>query len=108
MNEIKLYFGLSKQDNSLVSEEEFTQFIEEEVLPYFPNITVLDGVGYWRKQREDSKTVIINDDYDNYHIREHIDQICIQYCGTFKQEYVLVSYTPIDTRLHGKTSVESK
>ena len=45
----QLFFGRNMDDNPLVSEADFSKFIDEEVTPKFPDgLTVLDGGGQWR------------------------------------------------------------
>ena len=61
----ELYFGLSKPDGGLVSQEEWRAFVNEKVTPRFPDgLTVLEARGQWRLQTgevvsEDSRILIL-------------------------------------------------
>src|SRR5215208_3157599 len=48
-NRTELYFGSEKPDGSEVPEEEFEQFVDDEVTPSFPDgLTLLTGKGQFR------------------------------------------------------------
>lgn len=52
--EFNLYFGREKGDGSEVSEQEWQDFLADEVTPRFPDgLTVLDGRGQWLDSDED-------------------------------------------------------
>jgi hypothetical protein len=92
----ELYFGRSQTDGGQVSDQQWEQFIEEEVTPRFPDgYTVVDGSGHWRlasgaTTRESSKLLILihsaGPDAD-----AKIEDIRAAYRDRFKQESVLRS-----------------
>jgi hypothetical protein len=52
----ELFFGTAKPDGTAVTEEEWRQFLDEEVTPRFPDgLTVLTGIGQFR---DSSGTII--------------------------------------------------
>ena len=65
MRRLELVFGLSRTGRIDVSEGEWTQFLEQEVTPRFPDgLTVLAGSGQWRNAqgsviREPSRLLLI-------------------------------------------------
>jgi hypothetical protein len=65
MVRLEMLFGTSRPDGRVVSEPEWIEFLEGEVIPRFPaGLTVLDGLGHWQSgdggfTREQSKVLII-------------------------------------------------
>ncbi len=51
----ELYFAVGNEDGSgLIDQTQWRQFLDREVTPRFPDgLTVLDGYGQWRFQRDD-------------------------------------------------------
>lgn len=60
-----LYFGLSQQDGSIISQQQWQHFVDAEISPRFPDgFTVLNGDGQWKDNqgkiaKEPSRVVII-------------------------------------------------
>jgi hypothetical protein len=91
----ELFFGRSKPDGSMVTDEQFRRFVDEVITPRFPaGLTVLTGTGQFRGSsgivmREDSVLLILlyrsNDDPSN----GRIEEIRAAYRSAFKQDSVL-------------------
>ena len=100
----ELYFGRSKRDGSIVTDEEWTKFLNDVVTPRFPDgFTVLDGTGQYRDKtgtivKEPSKVLIFLYSRKTRKISSaRIDEIRAAYVKLFSQESVL--------RLDFRTSV---
>jgi hypothetical protein len=91
----ELFFGGSKTDGSLVTDEEFRRFLDEEITPSFPNgLTLVSGSGQFRGSsgmimREDSVLLILLYSAEDDMSSERIDQIRDSYKQAFQQESVL-------------------
>ena len=92
----ELYFGLSKPDSSLVTDNEWKDFLDREVTPRFPEgFTVLDGSGQYRDKngviaKERSKVLIVlYSKKDRKTSGAKIDEIRAAYVKQFNQESVL-------------------
>ena len=60
----ELFFGTSRPDGTVIPDEEWTDFLDAEITPRFPDgLTVLTGLGQWRDDegisRERSQVLII-------------------------------------------------
>lgn len=90
----ELFFGLSKPDGSVVTEEEFQTFIEDVVTPLFPDgLTLLAGMGQFKDSdgiviQEGSKLLILLYPF-NRESNRRIQQIREKYISTFQQGSVL-------------------
>lgn len=94
MVRLELVFGRSRPDGSLVSEPEWIEFLETEVIPRFPaGLTVLSGLGHWQSAagdftREPSKVLLIwHEPNDGAEAR--IEAIRLAYKRRFDQESVM-------------------
>ena len=92
----ELFFGMSKPDGSGVQGEEWNAFLEQHIVPRFPDgLTVVDAVGRYldrqhRMIREPSKVVIILYPSDRAATaNSSLLAIASEYCSQFKQESVL-------------------
>ena len=92
----ELYFGTEKPDGGAVSDEEWAQFLAQEVTPRFPDgFTVLEGFGQYRDSsgrivKEKSRCLILfYTKKEKKANNEKIDQIRIVYKQKFQQESVL-------------------
>jgi Protein of unknown function (DUF3574) len=92
----ELYFGRSKPDGTLVSDEDWKRFLAETVTPRFPDgFTVLDGSGQYRDKsgrtvKETSNILIFlypKKGRRTSHLE--IDEIRAAYIKQFNQESVL-------------------
>jgi hypothetical protein len=92
----ELYFGLSRPDGSLVTDDQWKDFLDKEVTPRFPDgFTVLDGSGQYRDKngvitKERSKVLIVlYSKKDRKSSGAKIDEIRAAYVKQFNQESVL-------------------
>jgi Protein of unknown function (DUF3574) len=94
MARLELVFGTSRNDDSLVSDEDWTGFLEAEITPRFSaGLTVLRGPGQWlardgRIVKEDSRILVIwYEPTTGAHAR--IEEIRWAYRERFDQESVM-------------------
>lgn len=92
----ELFFGAARPDGSMVTDEEWRRFLDQEVTPRFPDgLTVFSGVGQFRDSsgaiiQEKSRVLILL-----YPIQtrdrssEKIEQIRNAYKSAFQQQSVL-------------------
>jgi hypothetical protein len=91
----ELYFGTSKSDGSVVTAQEFQDFVDEIVTPRFPDgLTLLTGDGQWRNSagviiEEESNVLILLYPLDDKEATSEIEQIREAYKDAFQQESVL-------------------
>ncbi len=92
----ELYFGWSKPDGTLVSDDEWKNFLAQTVTPRFPDgFTVLTGSGQYREKTgrivtEPSAVVIIlYSSSSKKESRAKIEEIRTAYVKRFDQESVL-------------------
>jgi len=91
----ELYFGEGKADGSSVTNEEFAQFIDDEVTPRFPDgLTELQGLGQWRNDngvigKEHSVVLILLYKDRTAETDAKVTQIREAYKTKFQQESVL-------------------
>jgi Protein of unknown function (DUF3574) len=91
----ELYFGSDKHDGTAVSETEFTQFIDQEVTPRFPDgLTVLTGNGQFFDaegviEKERSMVLILFYPLTTFDAGKKIQEIRDTYKRLFRQESVL-------------------
>ncbi|MGD9563348.1 MAG: DUF3574 domain-containing protein [Pyrinomonadaceae bacterium] len=92
----ELYFGLSKPDGTMVSDDDWKAFLAEVVTPRFPDgFTVLKGMGQYRTKSgrivsEPSEVVIfLYAGRDKRASRTKIEEIRAAYVKRFDQESVL-------------------
>jgi hypothetical protein len=93
----ELYFGTTKEDGTAYSNEEWLQFLADEVTPRFPDgLTVLTGLGQWRDSessqviQERSNVLIILHPLSNYaESSVKLEEIRDAYEQQFNQSSVL-------------------
>jgi hypothetical protein len=92
----ELYFGRSKPDGSIVTDEAWDKFLNDVVTPRFPDgFTVLDGAGQYRDKagrivKEPSKVLVFLYSRKNRKTSSvAIDEIRAEYVRLFNQESVL-------------------
>lgn len=91
----ELYFGSSKPDGTVVSEEQFQRFIDQEVTPRFPDgLTLLTGYGQFRNSagviiKERSAELILLYPLSQRDASRKIEEIRENYKRAFQQESVL-------------------
>jgi hypothetical protein len=92
----ELYFGRDKNDGTQVSDEEWSNFLDEFVTPRFPDgFTVLEGKGQYRLQngsivKENSKVLVLLYMPKTRLVNTRkINEIRNEYKKRFKQESVM-------------------
>ncbi|HMV48218.1 MAG TPA: DUF3574 domain-containing protein [Blastocatellia bacterium] len=94
-NRTELYFGSSKPDGTMVTEQQFKQFLDQEVTPRFPDgLTVLTGFGQFRNSanviiQERSTELILLYPLQMQDSNRKIQEIREAYKRLFQQESVL-------------------
>jgi hypothetical protein len=92
----ELYFGMARPDGSHVSEAEWDKFVDEVIVPRFPDgFTVMSSIGHYRGRdgkiiREPSRVLIILYDRNSKKLsRAKVEEIRTAYKKMFEQESVL-------------------
>lgn len=92
----ELFFGMAKPDGSLVTADEWTDFLDTRILPQFPaGLTVVNADGRYRGEnaklyKEPSRVVILfYPRTDEQSADGRIAAIATHYCDQFNQESVL-------------------
>ena len=91
----ELFFGLSRPDGGVISEDQFKVFVDNRVTPQFPaGLTLLSGAGQFKYSTgtfvsEGSKVLILLYAADDPLADRRIDRIRRQYKAEFDQESVL-------------------
>lgn len=94
MQEYKFYFGCKRPDGSLITDDQFSRFVDEHMLGYYSGLTVVNGDGRYMTNdgnvvTEPCKVVTVLTTAD-----QHIaHDICDAYCRLFDQESVLLTHT---------------
>ncbi|MEM9538108.1 MAG: DUF3574 domain-containing protein [Cyanobacteria bacterium P01_E01_bin.42] len=85
----ELYFGRGLPDGSMVSEEQWREFVETKIAPHFPDgFSVLDVSGYYLQNREETKLLIILHP-NSLEAERSLIEIINNYKEEFQQESVL-------------------
>jgi hypothetical protein len=90
----EMFFGLSRPDGGVVSDQEWQAFVDETITPRFPDgFTIVDGIGQWREAsghiaHERSKILLILHPRDQTTTTK-LDEIRTEYKQRFKQEAVI-------------------
>lgn len=91
----RLYFGMNKVTGEVVSEQEFNQFLQQEISSRFPKgLTLFEAKGQWQDakgklEQEKSRVVEIVCD-DTPENREKVAAIAAKYKALFAQEAVML------------------
>lgn len=92
----ELYFGMRKPDKAMISELEWSIFVDDVITPRFPEgFTVVEGKGQWRNKegkiaKENSKVLIVVYRRDlRKEAGRKLDEIRSEYKTRFDQESVL-------------------
>jgi hypothetical protein len=91
----ELYFGSNKPDGTVVTEQEFKQFLDTEITPRFPDgLTLLTGFGQFRNSQgvivqERSMVLILLYPLQRSDANQKIEEIRSRYKEMFQQESVL-------------------
>lgn len=91
----RLYFGMNKPTGGAVSDQEFNQFLQQEISSRFPKgLTLFEAKGQWQGakgtiEQEKSRVVEIVCD-DTPENRDKIAAIAAKYKALFAQEAVMI------------------
>jgi hypothetical protein len=91
----ELFFGTNRPDGSVVSDDKFKRFLDQEVTPRFPDgLTLLTGQGQFKNAggmiiQEKSKVLILLYPLDDTGASTRIESIRAAYKQAFQQESVL-------------------
>ena len=91
----ELYFGSDKHDGTVVSREEFMQFLDREITPRFPDgLTLLTGYGQFLDssgviEKERSWVLVLLYPLTSFESSKKIQEIRDSYKHCFRQESVL-------------------
>ncbi|HEY7096205.1 MAG TPA: DUF3574 domain-containing protein [Terriglobales bacterium] len=91
----ELYFGSDKHDGTVVTGEEFMQFVDREITPRFPDgLTLLTGYGQFLDssgviEKERSMVLILLYPLTSFDSNKKIQEIRDLYKDCFRQESVL-------------------
>jgi hypothetical protein len=82
-------FGLFREDNSPITEDEWNLFLTQEVCPLLLSFSVRDELGFWGGEPEPSRvlTYISSDFMDGISIHA----IATHYKARFKQQAVIIN-----------------
>ena len=99
MIETQLFFGLSRPTGGTVSESDWNEFLQSEIVPRFAEgFSVMDSTGFWLDGKS-SRTIMENSKIVSRLLRpgdaEEIPQIIDSYKSKFAQESVLRVDTPV-------------
>ncbi|MBP0017099.1 MAG: DUF3574 domain-containing protein [Cyanobacteria bacterium SBLK] len=85
----ELYFGRGLPDGSMVSDEQWREFVETKISPLFPDgFSILDVNGYYLHNREQAKLLIILHP-NSLEAERSLTEIINNYKEEFQQESVL-------------------
>jgi hypothetical protein len=91
----ELYFGTNRPDGTVVTDDKFKRFLDQEVTPRFPDgLTLLTGSGQFKNSsgviiQEKSKVLILLYPLDDTGASNRIEMIREAYKRAFQQESVL-------------------
>jgi hypothetical protein len=101
----RLYFGMNKPSGGMVSEQEFSRFLEQEISPRFPEgLTLFEAKGQWlngkgRIEQENSRVVEIVCD-DTPENQDKVAVIAAKYKSLFAQEAVMMIQSQPEVTFH--------
>lgn len=90
----ELYFGMSRPDGKMVSDDDFEKFLADTVSPRFPDgFTVMNAQGHWREQtglqRTEPSRILVIFRPVNSETGRAIEEIRSAYKTRFAQKAVL-------------------
>lgn len=104
--ESRMFFGRDFSNGGEVTEEMWTEFVDQVVAPRFSSgFTVVDGVGFWfnetsgEAENEQSKILIVLHPGGSAS-RRKLDEIASEYLSKFDQHSVLADSRPTCVKFH--------
>jgi hypothetical protein len=93
--ETDLYFGLSKDDGTIISDSAWNAFVQINVAPtFYKGFTVVKTEGRWLDEKsgkvyKEPSHIVISINKMNHHLSQHIDSLRNIYKKLFQQQSVL-------------------
>ena len=92
MIRLELTMGRNIPDAGTVSEDMFTEFVKSDIMPNLEYGTILDGVGFWKGQQEQTKILYLEiPESDLPQMQPIFERIGNAYKKAFRQDAVLIS-----------------
>jgi len=92
MIRLELTMGRSIPDAGTVSEDMFTQFVKSDIMPHLEYGTILDAVGFWKGEQEQTKILYVEiPESDLPEMQPIFEMIGAAYKKAFRQDAVLIS-----------------
>ena len=89
MQTYKMYLGLTRPDNEIITTEQFNAYTQEVLDTMFDGYTISDAVGNWKGEREQTKIVSICTEY-----KDLVQKAANLYKEFFEQDAVAISTLP--------------
>ena len=92
MIRLELTMGRSIPDAGTVSEDMFTAFVKSDIMPHLEYGTILDAVGFWKGEQEQTKILYVEiPESDLPQMQPIFEMIGSAYKKAFRQDAVLIS-----------------
>ncbi|WP_165385871.1 DUF3574 domain-containing protein [Vibrio vulnificus] len=91
---VQLYFGLSIPGGGLVTSAQWDSFVSESIVPNFDGFNIIDSLGYWKGQPENSKIVTVILESNEVSKAETIAR---NYATLYHQDSVMLVRLPVDS-----------
>jgi len=94
MNTVRLEMAMGRNipDAGTVTDAMFDYFVREFIGPVLEFCTIIDGIGYWKGEREMTKILYMDiPESDVEQMTAKFEQIANSYKTAFRQEAVLIS-----------------
>ncbi len=97
MIRLEVTMGRSIPDAGTVSEDMFTEFVHLVIMPLLEFGTILDAVGFWKGQEEQTKILYVEmPDSELAEMMPKFEHIANEYKRMYRQESVLISQLQIN------------
>ncbi len=92
MIRLELTMGRSIPDAGTVTEKMFTAFVKSDIMPHLDYGTILDAVGFWKGEQEQTKILYVEiPESDLPEMQPIFEMIGAAYKKAFRQDAVLIS-----------------
>ena len=85
-----IYFGTDIENETVVSDKQFDEFLDVELADKVDGFSVSEITGYWKGTKEKTKIVSIFHEEEDYNLIRLLHKIALNYKDKFKQESVLI------------------
>ena len=86
-----IYFGTDIKNKSVVSDEQFEKFLDDNLANEIEGFSVSEIIGYWKGTKEKTKVVSILHDKNDINCINVINKVALKYKTKFQQESVLIT-----------------